>query len=292
MATLANMASIDHSASDAVSLLRAHVATESGVGNDAPGMPSGNGLSKTTDAAASIAVRSEPGERHETIAVVDAAAPVGSTTSATVDQGISKAAGDPARRRISLRMRTSSGALGREQHFATSTITIGRRPQNMIVLNDMTVSGLHAEIRLNDRGSAYELHDLTSSNGTFVAGRKVDSVELRSGDIIEIGIFRLEFRLNDGVPGAAEGALLQAELEYLSGAMSGIRQQLERSITRVSASGQVVVIAKRKTGWFVTHMEGLSRSLVNGKPLGGQAMPLQNFDVLELNSTRIRFRLL
>lgn len=194
--------------------------------------------------------------------------------------------------RVSLRMVSSAGVLGHEQLYAGDVISIGRRAQNLVVLNDMTVSGQHAEIRRCSDGPGFQLADLNSRNGTVVDGRAVDLIDLTDGDQIEIGIFRMEFRGVAVTATQAADAAQQAQLDYLSGGMSGIHQRLERSITRVSASGQVVVIARRKSGWFVTHMEGASRSLLNGAALGGQALPLANNDIIEMNTTRIRFRLL
>ncbi len=194
--------------------------------------------------------------------------------------------------RVSIRMVSSTGASGHEEHFQTPVITIGRRVQNQVVLNDLTVSSQHAEIRSKADGTGYEIHDLGSRNGTLVGGTAVAQQELKHGDIIEIGIFRLEFRVAANEAGGVLDAVAEAQLDYLSGAMSGIRQRLDRAITRVSASGKVVVIARRKSGWFVTHLEGESRTLINGMPLGVQATPLAHDDILDMNTTRIRFRLL
>lgn len=62
--------------------------------------------------------------------------------------------------------------------------TIGRDPQNDIVLDDRPVSRKHAEIRL--RLGRYTLYDLQSTNGTFVNGRRIAEVVLSDGDRITI----------------------------------------------------------------------------------------------------------
>ena len=63
--------------------------------------------------------------------------------------------------------------------------TIGRDPQNDIVLDDRPISRKHAEIRL--RLGRYTLYDLQSTNGTFVNGRRIAEVVLSDGDRITIG---------------------------------------------------------------------------------------------------------
>ncbi len=64
-------------------------------------------------------------------------------------------------------------------------ITIGRDPDNDLVLDDRRVSRRHAEIRL--RLGRYTLYDLQSTNGTFVNGRRVAEIALSDGDRLTIG---------------------------------------------------------------------------------------------------------
>ncbi len=64
-------------------------------------------------------------------------------------------------------------------------VTIGRDPDNDLVLDDRRVSRRHAEIRL--RLGRYTLYDLQSTNGTFVNGRRVAEVVLGDGDRVVIG---------------------------------------------------------------------------------------------------------
>ncbi len=64
-------------------------------------------------------------------------------------------------------------------------LTIGRDPENDLVLDDRRVSRRHAEIR--SRLGRYTLYDLQSTNGTYVNGRRVAEVVLSDGDRIAIG---------------------------------------------------------------------------------------------------------
>lgn len=63
-----------------------------------------------------------------------------------------------------------------------AVINIGRRQDNLIVLDDLRVSRIHAQIR-NVRGS-YTLFDLNSTGGTFVNGKRVTQHTLLAGDVI------------------------------------------------------------------------------------------------------------
>ena len=64
-----------------------------------------------------------------------------------------------------------------------ATITIGRHPDNQIVLDDAMVSRHHA--RLTWQGDGYVVQDLDSANGTWVNGRRIHQpTPLRPGDTL------------------------------------------------------------------------------------------------------------
>ncbi len=70
-------------------------------------------------------------------------------------------------------------------------ITIGRSPDNVIPINDPSVSGHHAQ--LHQVGETFHLQDLASTNGTRVNGEKVTSIALRVGDRIIFGKVEARF---------------------------------------------------------------------------------------------------
>ncbi|WP_445154670.1 FHA domain-containing protein [Arthrobacter sp. Hor0625] len=72
--------------------------------------------------------------------------------------------------------------------------TAGRHPDADIFLDDVTVSRRHVEFRRTPR--SFEVVDTGSLNGTYVNHDRVDSVELKSGNEVQIGKFRLTFYLS------------------------------------------------------------------------------------------------
>ena len=72
-----------------------------------------------------------------------------------------------------------------------ATITIGRREDNDVALEDPAVSGRHAEI--DSLGERFVLIDLKSKNGSYVNERLVTSHWLKHGDVINIGDYALVF---------------------------------------------------------------------------------------------------
>lgn len=70
-------------------------------------------------------------------------------------------------------------------------LTIGRRPDNSLVVDDRFVSGRHAVVG-HDQGRYY-VEDLKSSNGTLLNGRPVQRAPLTHGDAIRIGPLNITF---------------------------------------------------------------------------------------------------
>jgi pSer/pThr/pTyr-binding forkhead associated (FHA) protein len=82
--------------------------------------------------------------------------------------------------------------------FVERSITIGRAPDNMIVIDDPSVSNRHARLELS--GDTYRLKDLDSTNGTKVNGVPVTETVLRFEDRIRFG--GVEARLEPDVRGS------------------------------------------------------------------------------------------
>ena len=82
--------------------------------------------------------------------------------------------------------------------FAERFITIGRGPDNMIVIDDPSVSNRHAQLELV--GEAYRIKDLESTNGTRVNGVPITESALRFDDRIRFGA--IEARLEPDVRGS------------------------------------------------------------------------------------------
>jgi hypothetical protein len=88
------------------------------------------------------------------------------------------------------------GTAGRRMHdIGDELVTVGRSPESQIFLDDVTVSRQHAEIfrREQQVGKGFRIRDAGSLNGTYVNRVRVDSVDLRNGDEIQIGKYRFKF---------------------------------------------------------------------------------------------------
>jgi len=83
--------------------------------------------------------------------------------------------------------------------------TVGRHPDADIFLDDVTVSRKHAEF-LRHR-TAFEVKDLSSLNGTYFDGVRIETALLSDGAEVQIGKYRLTFYASrrDLAPAASGG---------------------------------------------------------------------------------------
>jgi hypothetical protein len=81
---------------------------------------------------------------------------------------------------------------GTASHPLTGSTVIGRGAEADVQLTDTGVSRRHAEVRV--LGDTVEVHDLGSTNGTWVNGRRVQTASLRDGDRITVGTTDLVLR--------------------------------------------------------------------------------------------------
>jgi hypothetical protein len=91
-------------------------------------------------------------------------------------------------------------------------------------------------------------------------------------------------------PKPASAPQKSAALQLLSGANAGKELDLTKPLTTLGKPGvQVAVITRRPQGFFITHVEGASFPVVNGKPLDAQAHALNDHDVIELAGVKMEF---
>ncbi len=211
------------------------------------------------------------------------------------------------------------GVVIKEVQLTKDRTTLGRRPYNDVVIDNLAVSGEHAVLQM--KGSEVLLEDLGSTNGTYVNGKAVKQQVLRHDDMIEVGKYRIRFVCEapasqfdktmvvrpgskpppepprpatpqagaSGTPpaGAPE---LRAFIKVLSGSASGRELPLQKVVTTFGKPGlAVAAITRRPQGYVVSHVDGTERASLNGAPVGTEPVPLHSGDTLELAGTRMQF---
>ena len=216
------------------------------------------------------------------------------------------------------------GVVIKEVQLTKDRTTLGRRPYNDIVIDNLAVSGEHAVLQMS--GNEVYLEDLNSTNGTYINGKAVKKQLLANNDTVEIGKYKIKF-INEApagptyektmilkpgavlppvkaAPGAAAAApasaaavaqaadlgQMNASIKVLSGAAAGRQVPLVKVVTTIGKPGvAVAAITKRPHGFVVAHVEGSNKPTLNGAAIGAEPVTLKNGDLLELAGTQMQF---
>lgn len=118
---------------------------------------------------------------------------------------------------------------GKRFELGEGTPTLGRDARNTIRLHDTEASRHHAELRLTPEG--YVLHDLQSSNGTYLNGERIEKSSLKAGDRIRIGQSELLFtaeQANQGASGELANKINMITSQQATDASAILRNQTQR----------------------------------------------------------------
>jgi pSer/pThr/pTyr-binding forkhead associated (FHA) protein len=216
------------------------------------------------------------------------------------------------------------GVVIKEVQITKDKTTLGRRPYNDIVIDNLAVSGEHAVLQMG--GAEVFIEDLNSTNGTYINGKAIKKQLLAHNDTVEIGKYKIKYLIDEGAvgefertsttrpstsattsgssfphtqsvtasghPAAAAPApvVASALIKVLNGAAAGREVALTKVVTTVGKPGvQVASITKRPNGYAFSHVEGNNKPSVNGVQLVGDSVPLRNGDVIELAGTQMQF---
>jgi len=208
-------------------------------------------------------------------------------------------------------------------------MTIGRRDDNDITIENLAVSGHHAKI--DSVGDGYLLTDLQSKNGSFVNNQNVTSHWLKHGDVITVGKHTLVFGHEEeaGKAEAASNAMDQTMVmdteQYRSMRSKGGDHEATRVLDEappavlsylsggegeVELSKKLIKIGKDSNSDVVVGglMVGQTAATISKRPngyflsyVGGMAKPkvneaavkesvkLKEFDTIELGSVKLQF---
>jgi pSer/pThr/pTyr-binding forkhead associated (FHA) protein len=103
-----------------------------------------------------------------------------------------------------LTLKFKDSAIGDYQLQKGLSLTIGRRKNNDVVIENLAVSGHHAKI--DSVGDEFVLIDLQSKNGSFVNEQIISTQWLKDGDVINIGKHALAFNYTDDEQAPADGS--------------------------------------------------------------------------------------
>jgi pSer/pThr/pTyr-binding forkhead associated (FHA) protein len=218
------------------------------------------------------------------------------------------------------------GVVIKEVQLTKDRTTLGRRPYNDIVIDNLAVSGEHAVLEM--KGGEVELEDLNSTNGTYLNGKAVKRQALQHNDSIEIGKYKIKYFTENAASGFDKTQLIRpgvaalaaaapspapalapapapsavqpppaaAEhkgvIKVLNGAAAGREVPLVKVVTTIGKPGvAVAAITRRPQGYVVSHVDGSARATLNGSPVGSEVVPLKSGDLIELAGIQMQFTL-
>jgi pSer/pThr/pTyr-binding forkhead associated (FHA) protein len=216
---------------------------------------------------------------------------------------------------------TLDGEVIKEFHLGPTPISIGRKHENEIQLNDLTVSGRHALI--NPLENQIYIEDLGSTNGTLVNGTHIKKAALEHGDIIQVGHHQFTF-FSEGDTKYEPTMFIKAEMDEtqmvlpewesreevltgqplgglrtLNGPMARTVMELRKTFSTVGFQGKkLALISRGLEGYsiFAVRNSASRRSsdipLLNGEPLGPTPQDLKPDDVLNIAGFEVEFFLL
>jgi len=112
--------------------------------------------------------------------------------------------GDCFIRRMAKLVVITRGLAASAHELGKKWVTIGRGNDNTFQVVAPSVSLRHCEVRL--KGDELVVHDLLSTNGTFINGKKIVEGVLKAGETLRVG--EVQLRFDASTPAAATGTSL------------------------------------------------------------------------------------
>jgi pSer/pThr/pTyr-binding forkhead associated (FHA) protein len=193
------------------------------------------------------------------------------------------------------------GVVIKEVQLTKDRTTLGRRPYNDIVIDNLAVSGEHALLQID--GDVVAIEDLNSTNGTYINGKAIKKSGLMHNDTIEVGKHKIKFLhempmggFNQTIPMGIDGMVFDdppeqiAGIRVVSGAAAGREVMLTKVVTTIGKPGvAVAAITRRPKGYVVALVEGIDKPTLNDQPLDTDPVALKDGDMLALAGTKMQF---
>lgn len=189
--------------------------------------------------------------------------------------------------------------------FDSGVIHIGRDETNDIAVNSLAVAPAHSAVILK-YGNAL-IKQLNDNFPLIVNGQKLKECQLKNNDKITLGKHAIVFNTTEEVfdnhsqtvdPDVEflnkkikrDLNLPEANLQIIDGKHIGRILPMNKAMTRLGRNGSgVIVIARRKDGYFISALENNMSLTVNNEPLEDKMLRLSDNDIIVIDNTSLQF---
>ncbi len=214
---------------------------------------------------------------------------------------------------------TLDGEIINEHPLDAETLSIGRKHDNDIQLNDLTVSGRHAMISCTQPDKIF-VEDLGSTNGTLVNGNHIKKIALKHGDIIQMGHHQFTF-LSEGSAQYEPTMFIKAEMDEtqmvlpdwesreetikgqplaglrtLNGPLARTIMELRKPFSTIGFQGHKMALISRGLDSYTISPVAITKSrrssdhpLLNGEEFGPAPITLKPKDVINISGFEVEF---
>ena len=178
---------------------------------------------------------------------------------------------------------TEGSYAGQRRDLSSESITIGRDPDAHILLDDLSASTKHAELRFHE--GQWWILDLGSANGTELNEEPIESAALESGDLVTVGLTSFIFQEQVISAAPTEAALnTNADELALVEKMKGFTERIRAEV------GKVIVGQKDVLDQILMCILANGHALLIGLPGMAKTLTVKTIsEVLNLNFKRVQF---
>lgn len=195
--------------------------------------------------------------------------------------------------------------------YDAGVLHIGRDDSNELVVDSLAVAPAHAVVIIKNDGCL--IKQLNEKFPLLINNKPSKEWSLQNNDVINVGKHSIVFSTTEMILESAEtvsssnhhaddndfkanlesiSRLQEASLQVMDGPNIGRVLLLKKAMTRLGHDGQgVVVIARRKDGYYVSALQTHNCLSVNKRALGDNTVLLQHNDIIEVANTPMQFLL-
>jgi pSer/pThr/pTyr-binding forkhead associated (FHA) protein len=147
------------------------------------------------------------------------------------------------------------------------------------------------------KAAADQARAMATASGGGAVGAQAAAVAARAtaaqqaaSSATAAGVADKDVRSTPPAAAPARAAQPLGAIQLLSGGNAGKELELTKPLTTLGKPGlQVAVLTRRPQGYFITHVEGSARPMVNGQQIGPAPTALKDHDVIELAGVKMEF---